>query len=838
MGIWASIFGQKSRISQPAHSLRRSRARNKQRLAIELLEDRWVPSGVNPNEIINTALTPTQLAQSLVGAGVTVNNVQFTGGSASTGSFSFTDPTVVGFGQGILLSSGSAADVVGPNLSDWTSTDFGLPGDPQLDALSGFTTYDAAVLEFDFVPTANQVVFNYTFASDEYPEWVATPYNDTFAFFVNGTNYANVRQVAGDPNSPFVPVAVNNINNSNPVLTPPPTAMRSDLFTANYYAGMGPSAKDLELDGITHVLTFQAPVNPGVVNHMKLAIADASDGIYDSAVFIQAGSLISNQNPVADLSLTPSNGAAPLAVKAIVEAEDPNGLALTYTINWGDGTVSTGALTDPVNSNEKTTLVDHTYNSAGNYFVTLTVSNGTLIGTSTEDVNVTGGGGGSVDSAPVITLNPADQFVFEGDYFTFTAAADGTPAPAVQWQISTDGGLTFYDIAGATDASYSAFASLSDNGNMYHAVFTNSEGDAATTAAALWVTPLDTTPPDAPIVSLAQDTGSSATDLITQVGALNVDGIEDGAFVEYSTDGGSTWSDSFFAAEGANNVLVHQIDAAGNVSDSAMIDFTLDTTLPAAPLVTLQVDSGSSATDLVTNVGNLDVKGTEANAIVEFSIDGGATWNDSFHAIEGLNSVQVRQTDLAGNVGVAANFSFTLDTAAPTLNPTFSTTLPILVNAAGITVSPNASDPYGIASQSGGAVNTATAGSKFVTCTATDLAGNSVTMNVPYVVGYKAVNFLPGAGATYKKSATISISFQLADANGLISDATANNLLPNIKLTFDGKAITGLKYNAKTNTFSASYKLGGASSGTHQLALAVMVDGIAATTLNTPIIVL
>ena len=91
---------------------------------------------------------------------------------------------------------------------------------PTSTALSGYPTYDAAVLEFDFMPTANQVVFNYAFASDEYPEWVNTPFNDVFAFYVNGTNYATVRQVAGDPTSPFVPVAVNNINNGNPDFYP------------------------------------------------------------------------------------------------------------------------------------------------------------------------------------------------------------------------------------------------------------------------------------------------------------------------------------------------------------------------------------------------------------------------------------------------------------------------------------------------------------------------------------------------------------------------------------------------------------------------------------------
>lgn len=405
------------------------------RVVVQRLEDRTVPT-----QIVDTTLTPVELAQSLVGPGVAVENVTFNGAVGSTGSFDFSDPKDVGFGKGILLSSGSAASVVGPNLSDSTSTDFGSPGDADLDALSGFPTFDAAVLEFDFIPTANQVVFYYAFASDEYSEWVNTPYNDVFAFYVNGTNHAVVRQIAGDPSSPFVPVAVNNINNSNPVQDPPPPPMRPDLFRANDYIPDGTSAINLELDGITTVLTFQAPVIPDEVNHMKLAIADASDPIYDSAVFIQAGSLVSNDNPVADLSLSPSSGSAPLVVTAFIEGEDPNGLPLTYSIDWGDGSPdSTGPLDQPPGDSEKTAKVDHTFTTGGTYFVTLTVSNGTLSGTSTEDVDVkqltaTWVGGGVGD--PTAWSNPlnwsggvvpkqGDKAIFTGPgTMSFTSIVD------------------------------------------------------------------------------------------------------------------------------------------------------------------------------------------------------------------------------------------------------------------------------------------------------------------------------------------------------------------------------------------------------------------------------
>ncbi|WP_439822964.1 beta strand repeat-containing protein, partial [Burkholderia ubonensis] len=167
----------------------------------------------------------------------------------------------------------------------------------------------------------------------------------------------------------------------------------------------------------------------------------------------------------------------------------------------------------------------------------------------------------------------------------------------------------------------------------------------------------------APGVALTTDSGSSAVDHITNVGTLNLTGVETGATVEYSTDGGHTWSTSFSAVEGTNNVQVRQIDVAGNTSSATSFSFTLDTSA-AAPGVALTTDSGSSASDHVTNVGTLNLSGVETGATVEYSIDGGHTWSTSFSATEGLNDVQVRQTDVAGNTSDPTSFSFTLDTSA------------------------------------------------------------------------------------------------------------------------------------------------------------------------------
>ncbi|WP_175724577.1 Ig-like domain-containing protein, partial [Burkholderia ambifaria] len=62
--------------------------------------------------------------------------------------------------------------------------------------------------------------------------------------------------------------------------------------------------------------------------------------------------------------------------------------------------------------------------------------------------------------------------------------------------------------------------------------------------------------------------------------------------------------------------------------------------------------------------GALNVSGIQAGATVQYSVDNGGHWSTSFSAVEGLNNVQVRQIDVAGNASAPTSFSFTLDTAA------------------------------------------------------------------------------------------------------------------------------------------------------------------------------
>src|SRR2546427_713052 len=118
--------------------------------------------------------------------------------------------------------------------------------------------------------------------------------------------------------------------------------------------------------------------------------------------------------------------------------------------------------------------------------------------------------------APTITTQPANQTVTAGQTATFTAAATGSPAPTVQWQVSTDGGANFSNVsgAGATSTILGFTTASSQNGYRYRAVFANSAGTATTTAATLTV---NTAPPTSGTVTLQNtnsnlciDTGGSA----------------------------------------------------------------------------------------------------------------------------------------------------------------------------------------------------------------------------------------------------------------------------------------------------------------------------------------
>lgn len=269
--------------------------------------DGWGADGViKVDDLTDSTLTPTALAQSLVGAGVAISNVKYTGALRAAGTFT-SSANILGFTGGIVLSSGSAHNVEGTNCKDGLSVDNGEPGDADLNTIvgAGNTTNDAAVLEFDFVPTSSTISFQYVFGSEEYPAFIGA-FNDVFGFFLTapGGVPVNLAIIPGTN----LPVSINNVNDGNPNDTPPIPPANSQFYVNNQVQFAPPPAPlppvDTELNGLTVVLGAKATVTPGLTYHIKLAVADANDFALDSDVFVQAGSLSSTSVTANPTTLT------------------------------------------------------------------------------------------------------------------------------------------------------------------------------------------------------------------------------------------------------------------------------------------------------------------------------------------------------------------------------------------------------------------------------------------------------------------------------------------------------------------------------------------------------
>jgi|GEM_PF-1447823 len=301
--------------------------------------------------------TATGLAESLAGAGVSVSNVTYTGSPRAAGEFTGGAESI-GFENGVVLDTGKVQSdpqdepcskgVEGPNTcyeraggqaggpaGEANSTSFGFPGNQQLTELSGFETFDASVLEFEFVPQHPTLQVSYVFGSEEYSDFANTPFNDVFAFYVDGKNCALVPATSE-------PVSVNTINNGSDAEGGDTTPHHASLFRDN----VRPKPTiDTQMDGLTTVLQCNAAVNVGVKNRMKLAIADAADELLDSAVFLESGSLISGTQVTTSLSGGGKTGEA-IAVREGTAVSDTATLAGT-SAHEATGTVEYKVFSDP-----------------------------------------------------------------------------------------------------------------------------------------------------------------------------------------------------------------------------------------------------------------------------------------------------------------------------------------------------------------------------------------------------------------------------------------------------------------------------------------------------------
>ncbi|MBL7779036.1 MAG: choice-of-anchor L domain-containing protein [Chitinophagales bacterium] len=219
------------------------------------------------------------LSNLMGGECVAISNVSYQGPPQA---FSYFEDSAVSFGisRGIVISTGIANTDLSYPAGFFASTNLNMPGDidltNSLQQTSGtsYVTYDAVKIEFDFSsPVLDTVFVNYVFASEEYPEYVCTSFNDIFAFYVTDPTNSTTQNIATIPGTNY-PVSINNINNLPCTLAP---QLYIDGTNSTLHC----------FDGYTVPLTASFIAQPGITYHLKIVIADAGDGVFDSGVFLQ-----------------------------------------------------------------------------------------------------------------------------------------------------------------------------------------------------------------------------------------------------------------------------------------------------------------------------------------------------------------------------------------------------------------------------------------------------------------------------------------------------------------------------------------------------------------------
>jgi len=287
-------------------------------------------------------MTPLELVENvLLGKGVEVSNINYTGHNQAIGQFNGSSSNI-NLDQGIILSTGSVLDhtdgfmgakngPVGPNNNASATQDWSLPGDDELSSLiNGDPTYDAVILEFDFVPQGDTIEFEYVFASEEYPEYVFSGFNDVFAFFISGPGISSPKNLAVVPGTND-PISINQINETT----------NASLYVTNGDGMTEPQFSNptvVNFDGFTVPLKAIARVTPCETYHLRIAMADGGDEVYDSGVFLKGGSLNSNSDfeitQETSIDIGTPNGIIEDCSYGTVNITRTKNIANSYTINY------------------------------------------------------------------------------------------------------------------------------------------------------------------------------------------------------------------------------------------------------------------------------------------------------------------------------------------------------------------------------------------------------------------------------------------------------------------------------------------------------------------------
>lgn len=330
----------------------------------------------------NTSASALAMANEIFGAGVTVVGASYSGPSTSSAVYSNGGLAagVTPSTTGVILSTGDVRNFTqswgDPNRNAGTSTNTsGIDNNSQFNAIAGTRTYDAVWMDVDFIPTGNLMTIQFVFASEEYPEYVNSQFNDVFGVWVNGS-YVPIEVGTGR-------TSVNNING---------------LLQQNLVVSNTGDAYNTEMDGFTISLTLTMEVNPDQVNSIRIGIADASDANYDSAVLI-AGNSVQTQF-VAMSDTVNVNPTGSKTIDVLANDQHPGGTSLLITHINGQAVVAGSIVTLP--SGQQVQL-----NADG----TLTVIGDGTVETATFTYTASVNGTPGLNDVGFVTINSIPCFV-------------------------------------------------------------------------------------------------------------------------------------------------------------------------------------------------------------------------------------------------------------------------------------------------------------------------------------------------------------------------------------------------------------------------------------------
>ena len=557
-------------------------------------------------------LTAQQMAQRITGQGVTITNPVLQCPTGAYGAFNNGQTTNLGIDSGIVLTTGTLTNLNGPASNNMSQSNAG-PGYTLLQPIANNQqTFDRCLLEFDIVPTCDTLQINYVFGSDEYPTYVNSIY-DVFAFFVTGANPAggnyNNLNIALVPNT-TQPVNIGTVNNG--------TTNTGPCTNCAYYVN-NTGGTTIAYNGITTPLLARVATVANQTYHFVLVIADASDQILDSGVFLTFEGLTCEADTV--LAVSPDTSIC-IGDSTLLVA---SGL-VSYSWSPATGLSSTSGPTVWASPTTTTT-----------YYVTGVNVNGTSF---TDSVTVT-------VALPLVagTYNISDTLICAGDstVLSYTGSQNGT----ITWLSSTNG-VTWNTIA--VNDTIVNINGLSQS-TQYQVILSN-VCDTIISTRTVTVIP-------APVITMTNDTSLCL-----------------GQSIQLFASGGNTyvWS--------PNNMTLNNVNSATPIC-STMVSQTYTVTVTNAfgCVSTDSVRITINGLPTVSGIGYLADCGKDngrvqvttiggaGNGPYIFSLDGVSFQSDSLFSnlpvgnytltIEDANGCQAQSTNIAVLEQIITNASFT-----------------------------------------------------------------------------------------------------------------------------------------------------------------------------------